>query len=62
MTQNNRFLMCMNCKHAVWPPDSLGECHHPDVADALTMEARNPNGVCGPHGKLFEEKNDRSES
>lgn len=62
MTQNSRFVMCMDCKYAVWPHESFGECHHPDVANALTMEVRNSNGACGPHGKLYEEKNDRSKS
>jgi hypothetical protein len=54
----NRFVMCMECKHAVWPQASLGECHHPEIMDALTMEARNPNGACGPQGKLYEAKKD----
>jgi len=59
---NDRFVMCMNCIHAVWPQHELGYCAHPDVADALTTEARNTDGVCGPIGKLYEEKNERFES
>jgi len=57
MNNQHRFVMCMECKYAVWPHDSLGECHHPSVVDVLTMEARNPNGVCGPNGNLWEKKN-----
>ena len=56
MTNNNRFVMCMECKYAVWPEASLGECHHPDGADALTMDARKTSGRCGPNGTLYERK------
>ena len=52
--------MCADCKYAVWPIGSLGECHHPEIANSLTMEARNPDGVCGPLGKLWEKKNETS--
>lgn len=58
--ETSRFVMCMDCKHVVWPPASLGECRHPDAFEVLTTEARNTNGVCGAAGKLYERKNDEA--
>ena len=55
---DQRTKYCIDCAHAVWPQESLGECHHPAAMHSLTMDARDLNGICGSLGKLYEAKKD----
>lgn len=56
----SNFLMCIDCKHAVWPLQSTGECHHPQATDGTTTkDARAEGGICGSLGKLHEDKNEQ---
>lgn len=49
--------VCMSCKHSVFPPMSLGECHAPGLPDGtLLMHCRAETGLCGADGKLYEVK------
>ena len=48
---------CVACKHSLFPPTSLGECHAPNMPDGtLVMHCRAETGACGLDGKLYEEK------
>jgi hypothetical protein len=53
--------MCLDCRHALWPTHSAGECHAPTVPpDTTTRGARAQGGSCGNAGILWEKTNDEN--
>jgi len=58
--QLNKFVLCLDCRHAVWPQHELGTCRAPVLQDLdmTTMQARALDHACGATGKLWERRHD----
>jgi len=53
--------MCIDCRHALWPQHSTGECHAPAAPpDTTIQDARAQDGPCGNAGTLWEKTNDQN--
>jgi len=53
--------MCLDCRHALWPTHSAGECHAPAAPpNTTTQDARKKGGPCGNAGTLWEKTNDQN--
>jgi len=55
-----KFVLCLDCQHAVWPVHELGTCTALPVRglDMTTMQARAFDYACGADGKLWERRHD----